>query len=86
MIELEKDSGKINIYYGTSLGRISKLELEPDPENHKNLEENEIKIEYNESCTGDKLSIKQMILNGTDLIVSFDSLIVTKGLHCQTCR
>ena len=86
MIELEKDSGKINIYYGTSLGRISKLELEPDGENQKNLEENEIKIEYNERCTGDKLSIKQMILNGTDLIVSFDSLIVTKGLHCQTCR
>ena len=84
--ELQKDSDKINIYYGTSLGRISKLELEPEVESQRDLSENEIEIDYNEGCKNDNPSVKQMILNGTDLIVSFDSLIVTKGLQCETCR
>ena len=85
-IELEKDSEKINIYYGTSLGRISKLEFDSEVKGQEDTIENQMDIDYNEDCITDNPSIKQMIVNGTDLIVSFESFIVTKGLQCETCR
>lgn len=85
-LNLKKDSDQINIYYGTSLGRISKLEFDSEVKGQEDTIENQMDIDYNEDCITDNPSIKQMIVNGTDLIVSFESLIVTKGLQCETCR
>ena len=86
ILNLKKDSEKIDIYFGTSLGRISKLEFDSEVKSQNDLIENQIRLDYNEICITDNPSIKQMIVNGTDLIVSFENFIVTKGLQCENCR
>ena len=85
-LELYKDFNDINIYYGTSLGRISKLEFDSEVKGQDEHLENQMHIDYNDKCKSDNPSIKQMIVNGTDLIISFENFIVTKGLQCKTCR
>jgi len=85
-LELYKDFNDINIYYGTSLGRISKLEFDSEVKGQDEVLENQMHIDYNDKCKSDNPSIKQMIVNGTDLIISFENFIVTKGLQCKTCR